>query len=73
VIIETKGITVDTDTAAWVKSSYSGESGNCVEIAPVDGHIAMRDSKNPDAAVLVFTGDEFTAFVNGASAGEFAF
>jgi hypothetical protein len=38
----------------WVKSSYSGgESANCVEIAALPGGgRAVRDSKDPDGAVL---------------------
>ena len=41
----------------WVKSSYSGgESANCVEIAVLpDGGRAVRDSRNPDGAILVLT------------------
>ncbi len=56
----------------WVKSSFSGNNGNCVEIAALpDGGRAIRDSKNPHGPALVFTTDEFTAFVRGAAAGEF--
>ncbi|WP_189161707.1 DUF397 domain-containing protein, partial [Sphaerisporangium melleum] len=32
----------------WRKSSYtSGNGGNCVEIAPLPGGMAVRDSKRP--------------------------
>lgn len=56
----------------WVKSSYSGNNGNCVEAAVLPGGgRALRDSKNPDGPALVFTGDEFAAFIAGARAGEF--
>jgi hypothetical protein len=56
----------------WVKSSYSGNNGNCVEVAALPhGGRALRDSKNQDGPVLVFTGDEFAAFVSGVVAGEF--
>ncbi len=31
----------------WRKSSYSGGSGGqCVEVASVPGHVAVRDTKN---------------------------
>jgi len=57
--------------AQWRKSTYSGDAG-CVEVAPLgDGQIAMRDSKNPDAATLLFTRREIDAWVKGAKAGEF--
>jgi Domain of unknown function (DUF397) len=39
----------------WRKSSYSDSSGaECVEVASFPGAIAVRDSKDPDRAVLVF-------------------
>ncbi|GAQ58969.1 DUF397 domain-containing protein [Streptomyces acidiscabies] len=39
----------------WVKSSYSGNSGNCVEIATLpDGARALRDGKNPAGPNLTF-------------------
>jgi uncharacterized protein DUF397 len=33
----------------------------------------IRDSKRPDMAPLTFTRDEWSAFVQGVSAGEFRF
>ncbi len=33
--------------------------------------VAIRDSKDPDGPALVFTADEWRAFVSGARAGEF--
>jgi hypothetical protein len=49
-----------------VKSSYSGNNGNCVEVAhlPTGGR-AVRDSKNPDGPALTFTTEEWNAFVAG--------
>ena len=36
--------------AQWHKSSYSGQNGNCVEVARnLPGLVAVRDSKAPDA------------------------
>jgi hypothetical protein len=59
-------------TAAWVKSSYSGPQGNCVEVAHLaDGSVAMRNSRHPDGPALVFTAAEWDAFLNGARNGEF--
>jgi len=39
--------------AQWKKSSYSGNSGNCVEVVDLGQAVAVRDSKNPRGAVLV--------------------
>ena len=56
----------------WVKSSYSAQ-GSCVELTALpDGTVAMRNSRDPQGAALVFTRAEIGAFVQGATAGEFA-
>jgi Domain of unknown function (DUF397) len=37
----------------WRKSSYSGSSGNaCVEVAKSDNAVLVRDTTNPDGALL---------------------
>ncbi|HEU4424613.1 MAG TPA: DUF397 domain-containing protein [Pilimelia sp.] len=70
--VEAKGLRVDLSHAEWQKSSRSGPNcDNCVEVAFVDGAIAVRDSKNPTGPVLLFTQDEWDAFVGGAKDGEF--
>lgn len=56
----------------WVKSSYSGNNGDCVEVAVLPGGgRALRDSKHPGGPALTFTADEFSAFVRGTANGEF--
>jgi len=57
---------------AWRKSSRCGNA-TCVEVAKVDDQYLIRDSKNPDVAALQFTAEEWTAFVEGVTAGEFRF
>ncbi|MFB7494200.1 DUF397 domain-containing protein [Streptomyces sp. NPDC056161] len=49
----------------WQKSSYSsfGDGDSCVEIADLDTHIAVRDSKTPTRATLTFPTPAFAAFV----------
>lgn len=70
--VQAKGFRVDLSHAAWQKSSRSGPNcDNCVEVAFVEGAIAVRDSKHPEGPVLLFTQQEWDAFVGGAKDGEF--
>jgi hypothetical protein len=55
----------------WRKSSYSSNQGNCVEVATgAPGEVAVRDSKDPDGPVLVFTTAEWQSFGAGVKARE---
>ncbi len=57
---------------AWRKSSFSGDESNCVEVAALDdGGIAVRNSKRPDEATVLFTRAEIGAWAKGVKAGEF--
>ena len=56
---------------AWLKAQSSTHNGACVEMAEVAGKIAIRDSKDPDGPVLVYTPAEVSAFLTGAKSGEF--
>ncbi|GAA4378786.1 DUF397 domain-containing protein [Actinomadura verrucosospora] len=48
----------------WRKSSRSGgDEGNCVEIAALNGHIGIRDSKKPAAGHLTLTHKHFTSLL----------
>jgi hypothetical protein len=64
-------------TVAWHISTKSNDNGgSCVEAGPVldgSGRVAVRHSKAPDAAVIVYTRDEWDAFVGGVKGGEFDF
>lgn len=63
---------IDLTGAVWRKSSASNGQGDCVELAALPGgHVGMRDSKNPDGGVHVYTSTEWTAFRAGMAAGEF--
>jgi hypothetical protein len=56
----------------WRKSSRSGQLGNCVETAVLgNGEVAMRNSRYPSGAALIFTRAEMAAFLAGAKDGEF--
>lgn len=59
-------------TPEWRKSTFSGEEGNCVELAPLpDGEIGLRNSRFPALEITVFTKREIEAFFQGVKAGEF--
>jgi hypothetical protein len=55
----------------WRKAQLSTANGACVELAPVDGMVAIRDSKDPGGPVLRYTAAEWYAFLDGAKKGEF--
>lgn len=62
---------MDLTGANWRKSSYSSNSGNCVEAALLPDMIAVRDSKNPDGPALVLGRNDWAAFIGGIRAGDF--
>jgi hypothetical protein len=56
----------------WIKSSLSYANGNCVEVASLPGgSIGVRNSRDAAGPVLVFTPDEWHAFVGGVRKGDF--
>jgi len=61
----------DRATLAWRKAAYSTSNGSCVEVATIEGGVAVRDSKDPDGPILQYTGAEWFAFLHGVKNGEF--
>ncbi|WP_084713540.1 DUF397 domain-containing protein [Streptacidiphilus rugosus] len=59
---------LDLSGAEWLSSS---QGVGDVQIAFVDGFIAMRDGRSPEGPSLIFTPAEWNAFVLGARDGEF--
>ncbi|MGW6913876.1 DUF397 domain-containing protein [Kitasatospora sp. NPDC054939] len=58
--------------ASWRKSSYSADSGQCIEVAiDLPGVAPVRDSKDPGGPVLAFSGGAWQSFVTAVRAGEF--
>jgi Domain of unknown function (DUF397) len=46
-------------------------NGGCIEVAPSDGLVRVRDSKNPRGAVLGFPSADWNAFVGAIRDGKF--
>ncbi|MBF4997890.1 DUF397 domain-containing protein [Nocardia sp. BSTN01] len=63
---------VDLAGAQWFKSSRSGGSKNCVEVAFLrDSRVGVRDSKDVGGPALVFTSPEWSSFTASAIRGDF--
>ncbi len=59
--------------ARWFKSSHSGGSQDCVEVAFLaDGTVGVRDSKNPTGPALAFTPADWDAFTAAVKRGGLA-
>lgn len=54
----------------WRKSTASGD-GNCVEVAFAGESVLVRSSWQPRGSVLCFSRQEWMAFLEGVSSGEF--
>ncbi|GII86592.1 hypothetical protein Ssi03_45820 [Sphaerisporangium siamense] len=65
-------MTADLRGARWRKSSFSADTGNCVEVASnLPGVLAVRDSKDPAGPALVVAPGAWSAFLNGVRSGRF--
>jgi hypothetical protein len=54
----------DLARAIWRKSSFSGDQGNCVEVAgAVSGRLFVRDSKSPAGPRITFSADAWKSFL----------
>ncbi|MFJ4697837.1 MULTISPECIES: DUF397 domain-containing protein [unclassified Streptomyces] len=64
---------VDLTNAAWAKSELSNGGDNCLEVAFVDGVVALRDSVDvgdPAAQVLVVSRKDYELFTASVRAGQ---
>lgn len=61
---------IDRNALAWRIATRSA-GGNCVEVAKANDLIALRNSRNPEGEVILYTAPEFAAFLDGAKKGEF--
>ena len=60
---------IDLSRAEWRKSSYSSQSGNCVEVARnLPGLVAVRDSQEADGTKLVVSQETWRVFIRSVCA-----
>lgn len=65
-------MSADLSEACWFKSSHSGGSQECVEVAFIeDDVVGVRDSKDRGGPALSFTPAAWEAFTTNARSGRF--
>jgi hypothetical protein len=58
--------------AVWRKSERSNSQGACVELARLDSAtVAMRNSRDPKGAALIYPAGAIRAMVSALRAGDF--
>jgi hypothetical protein len=63
---------IDLSCAVWRKARQSQHNGGCVEVAVnLDGVVAVRDSKRPEAGAHVVGRSAFVAFLADARSGRY--
>jgi hypothetical protein len=54
----------------WRKPWSGGNGGSCVEALRLeDGHVALRQSTDPEGPALIYPQDAIENFIRGAKAG----
>ncbi|GAA0517144.1 hypothetical protein Ade02nite_84610 [Paractinoplanes deccanensis] len=61
---------VERQALNWRTAKKSG-GDNCIEVAHWGDMVAFRHSRRPDGEVIIYTKEEFDAFLDGAKKGEF--
>lgn len=59
-----------TDRLQW-RTSTRSQTSNCVEVAPLGGAVAVRDSKDAGGPVLIFDLSAWQEFVAAVRDGRF--
>jgi hypothetical protein len=65
------GKTLNNESLKWRKATYSIGNGDCVEVAPAETTIAVRDSKNTVGPVLCYSARSWQLFLTEARQGNF--
>jgi uncharacterized protein DUF397 len=56
-------VMADTERLEWRRSARC-DTTTCVEVARRDGHITVRDGKDPDGPWLTFTESQWVLFLD---------
>lgn len=59
----------DLSRAQWKKSSYSGNTGNCIEVSITESVVSVRDSKDPDGGMLRVSPSDWRTFIDKLASG----
>lgn len=62
---------MDLSRVTWRKSTRSGSSGACIEVATPLPVVMVRDSKDRQGPVISFSAGQWAGFVQGIKAGWF--
>lgn len=62
---------VGSESPGWRKARGSMANGNCVEVRPATGAVAVRDSQNPRGLVLAYSAASWRAFTLAARLSNF--
>jgi hypothetical protein len=62
---------IDLSRAVWRRANRSQQGGNCVEVANLSQVIAVRDSKNPGGAKLIFSDESWRWFADRVKRGRY--
>jgi hypothetical protein len=60
---------IESRQLIWRKAKRSMNNGDCVEVAPAEGKIFVRDSKNPGGPTLGYPVDAWRNFLAAARLG----
>jgi hypothetical protein len=67
-----RGAARELTEAEWFKSSFSSDTGGCLEVAFLDsGRVALRDNEDLDNPPFVVSRHVWQCWLDGAKNGEF--
>lgn len=55
----------------WRKARRSANNGACVEVAPANGRILIRDSKDQGGPIIQYSASSWRTFLGDAKKGQF--
>jgi hypothetical protein len=59
------------DRSSWRTSKYSTGNGECVEVAPGQGAVSVRDSKHREGPMLQYPACTWRSFLTATKLGGF--